>query len=174
MQTLPHPTFFNKKVVPTQKLTSVMAKSLHWMSEAQSVCPLTPMTSQSGRYSAPAQMRKLSLEGLGQGHMVEMVSLGPRRLSAHSSSLCRVITPASTHLLTSRRPTFMDKQVLTDLMSSLPTWLPGGVEISEDRTTGYEKTAQHLAGQEASTIGPCPPAWWGTCLFYFFFFFPLG
>ena len=93
---------------------------------------------------APAQMRQLSLEGLGQGHMVEMVSLGPRRLRAHSSSLCGVITPASTHLLMSRGPTFMDKQVLTDLMSSLPTWLPGGVEISEDRTTGYEKNSTAL------------------------------
>ena len=62
----------------------------------------------------------------------------------------------------------MDKQMLTDLMSSLPAWPPDSVEISEDRATGYGKP-QYLAGQEASSIGPCLPGWWETCLFYFFF-----
>ena len=121
----------------------------------------------------PAQMRKLSLEGHGKDHMAEKVSPGPRRLSSHSSSLCGVVTPASTHLLTSGGPTFMDKQTLTDLMSSLPAWPPGSVEISEDRTTGYEKQRstwqgrKHLPSVLVFQAG-------GEPVFFISFFFPLG
>ena len=120
----------------------------------------------------PAQMRKLSLEGRGQDHMAEKVSPGSRRLSSHSSSLRGVVTPASTHLLVSGGPTFTDKQMLTDLMSSLPAWPPGSVEISEDRATGYEK--QHSTWQGRKHLPLVLVFQAGGEPTFFAYFFPLG
>jgi len=170
----PTPTFINKKVVPTQNADSCNGQELALDEWGMVHLPLNPHDIPVWKILlTPAQMRKLSLEGHGKDHMAEKVSPGPRRLSSHSSSLCGVVTPASTHLLTSGGPTFMGKQTLTDLMSSLPAWPPGSVEISEDRTTGYEKQRstwqgrKHLPSVLVFQAG-------GEPVFFISFFFPLG